>query len=90
MNENLMKFENDDMIEIQFRNSKPHVVGEFKFHKEDITPSHSTSFRKWKLIKFAFPVLIVSGNVNSNEIYQVIGESLKNDFIKFMKENKPE
>ncbi len=90
---NLIKQENDNLIEIQFLDNKPYVVGEFKFKKDDITPSHPTSFRKWKPIKFGFPVLIdlpLHGNADSSEIYEVIGESLKNDFIKFLNENKPE
>jgi len=90
---NLKKQENDDLIEIQFLDNKPYVVGSFKFKMEDMTSSHPISFRRWKPIKFGLPVLIelpLHGNVTSDELYEVIGESLKNNFIKFLNENKPE
>ena len=93
MSNNLIKLENDNLIEIQYHDNDPYVVGEFKFYMEDITPSHATSFRKCKIIKFAIPILIdlpIGENVENDNIYEVIGESLKNDFIKFIKENKPE
>jgi hypothetical protein len=87
----ISKLENDDMIEVRFYNDKPHIVDEFKFYKEDITLSHPNSFRKFKRIIFGFPVLIdlpINGNVKTDEIYEIIGEALKKDFIKFLKENK--
>lgn len=91
MNKEFLKLENDDIIEIQFHENKPYIVGNFKFYKEDITPSHPTSFRKWKPIKFGIPILIdlpVNKNVDTDDIYEVIGEALKNDFIKYLKEKK--
>jgi hypothetical protein len=84
-----IKFENDDMVEIQFREKEPYIVGNFKFLKDDITVSHPTSFRKWKKISFSLPVLVdlpINGNVETNNIYEVIGEALKIDFINFLKE----
>lgn len=89
----IRKLENDDMIEIQFHNNIPHIAGEFKFYKEDITVSHARSFRKFKRINFGFPVLVdlpIGDDVNVDDIYEIIGESLKKDFIKFLKENKPQ
>jgi len=97
---NFLKFEKDDLIEVQYRDrndieksgNKPHVVGDFEFFKDEIVISHVNSFRKWKWIKFPFPLLIdlpVEENVNINEVYDVIGEALKRDFIKFLRENKP-
>jgi len=80
------------MVEIQYHKNKPYVVGNFIFKKEDMTPSHPTSFRKWKPIKFALPLLIelpVHENVDNDEIYEVIGEQLKLDFIEFIKNNRP-
>ena len=58
MSNEFQKLENDDMIEIHFIKDKPHIVGNFKFIKDDTT-SHPTSFRKWKKISFSFPVLIL-------------------------------
>jgi hypothetical protein len=87
----ISKLEKDDMIEVRFYNDKPHIVDEFKFYKEDFTVSHPNSFRKFKRIIFGFPVLIdlpINGNVKTDEIYEIIGEALKKDFIKFLKENK--
>jgi len=88
MNDKIKKLENDDMIEIHFIKNKPYIAGNFKFLKDEVI-SHPTSFRKWKKISFSFPILVdlpVSENVDTNNIYEVIGEALKNDFIKYIKE----
>lgn len=85
----MKKSEDDDMIEIHFIKNEPHIVGNFNFLKEDIIVSHPTSFRKWKKISFSFPILVdlpIHENVYSADIYEVIGEALKNDFIKFLKD----
>ena len=84
------KIENDELIEMQFSDNKPYVIGKFNFYVEDITPSNATSFRRCKPIKFIIPIITdlpIDENADNNEIYEVIGESLKNDFIMFIKEN---
>lgn len=86
------KLENDNMIEFQYYNDMYYSAGEFTFYPSEEVISHAHSFRKYKMMKFAFPVLIdlpINGDVNSNDIYEFIGETLKTDFINYLKTNKP-
>ena len=81
-----IEFENDDLIEIQFRNNIPYVVGEFMFVEENFIVTHPTSFRLWRPLKFGVPIFNdLPANTNSEEIYEKIGERLKEDFIKFFR-----
>lgn len=87
-----IKLENDNMIEFQYYNDMCYSAGEFTFYPSEEVISHAHSFRKYKMMKFAFPVLIdlpINGDVNSDDIYEFIGETLKRDFINYLKQNKP-
>lgn len=80
----------NNTIEIQFNDNEPYIVGKFSFIKDDITSSHPTSFKQYKSINFVLPALIdipIYENVDNNMIYEVIGESLKKDFIEFLRQN---
>jgi hypothetical protein len=87
----LSKLENDCMVELYYYEDCFNSVGDFKFYEDDFETSHAHSFRRYKMIKFGFPLLIdlpVDGNVKNDDIYESIGEKLKIDFINYLKENK--
>jgi hypothetical protein len=86
------KLIDDNMVEFRYYNDMLYCMGKFDFYQNEEIISHAHSFRKYKLINFAFPVLIdlpINENVNNDDIYEFIGETLKTDFINYLKENKP-
>jgi hypothetical protein len=85
----------DDMIEIKFNGVEPYIINNFKFQTDEVIISHPLTFRKYKKITFALPILVdlpvgEDKNVNINFIRDSICHRLADDFYDFLKNKESE